>query len=138
MWLARESAAALGGCSPDSIERAAITWRKEQSPGRLRYKLLQLDDSTRRQRRYFAPDLVARFFDSGRGGMQASDQGQQKPRWSERKQAAIWIDVCPATIQRRGVVWAKQHTLNRIRYRSVRKAHRCYCMADVEALLIQP
>jgi hypothetical protein len=43
----------------DSIQRRAIWWQDEPVPGKLRYKLLKLGENTRRERRFFEPDVEA-------------------------------------------------------------------------------
>jgi hypothetical protein len=60
-WLSLGTAAEYLDCSPDTVCRRAIPWQEEGIRGRIRYKLLQLDQdkNKRRERRYFVEDLDA-------------------------------------------------------------------------------
>jgi len=60
-WLSLGTAAEYLDCSADTVCRRAIPWQEEAAKGRIRFKLLQLneDKSKRRERRYFLDDLDA-------------------------------------------------------------------------------
>jgi hypothetical protein len=58
-WLSRKGAAEKLDVSVDTIERRAIPWQEDPSPGKLRYKYLKLGDQTRQDRRYCEEDLDA-------------------------------------------------------------------------------
>ena len=58
-WLSRSAAARKISVSVDTIERRSISWRPDPIPGKLRYKYLKLGEDTRRERRYFEPDVEA-------------------------------------------------------------------------------
>ena len=58
-WLSRKEAARKVSVSTDTIERRSIRWQDEPVPGKLRYKLLKLGENTRRERRFFEPDVEA-------------------------------------------------------------------------------
>ena len=59
IWLSRKDAAAKISVSTETIDRRALAWQKEPMPNRIRYKLLKLGDDTRKQRRFFEPDIEA-------------------------------------------------------------------------------
>jgi hypothetical protein len=59
IWLSRKEAAAKISVSTETIDRRALAWQKEPMANRIRYKLLKLGDDTRKQRRYYEPDIEA-------------------------------------------------------------------------------
>ena len=60
-WLSRKDAAKKIGVSVQTIQRRAIAWEVDGGfiPGKVRFKLLKLDDDTRQERRYYEPDVEA-------------------------------------------------------------------------------
>lgn len=58
-WLSLSEAAAYLDVSDDTILRRKVEWQDDPVPNRIRFKWLKLDEDTRRERRYWPPDLEA-------------------------------------------------------------------------------
>lgn len=58
-WLSRKDAAQKISVSVDTVERRAVPWQQQRVLNRIRIKELKLAEGTRRERRYFEPDLEA-------------------------------------------------------------------------------
>jgi hypothetical protein len=59
MWLSLSSAASYLDVSVDTMSRRAAEWSEKFIPDKVRWKHLKLGEGTRKERRYFVPDLEA-------------------------------------------------------------------------------
>lgn len=134
IWLSRKAAARQISRSGDTVKRRGIPWRDDFIEGKLRWKWLELDESTRKQRRYFESDVEAML--ATRRPLEPLDSNV----WLKRKVAARKISVSGDTIERRGVPWCVEFIKGKIRWQPDpnSQGHRLYFEPDVEALLAMP
>jgi len=158
MWLRASSAVRLSCFSRETIRRRSMVWDDERLKGRIRFKMLQLNEGAEATPRYYWPDLqafmaapamrkaieyVPVFLERSADSFHVEPE-ERVPEISSPviriEAAAAYLDVCRDTIEDRMIDWQDAAVQYRIRSsRSELKAGRhlvrlCY-RPDVEGLL---